>query len=158
MPTVYVLDTNSFRVFGNYYPESFPSFWAEIDTLVGAGMLISCREVSKELELQSPSEHLNNWVDNHSDLFTKPTGDEMEYVTEIFRVEHFRQLIGKKQQLKGLPVADPFLVARGAILGACVVTEEVLKPHAAKVPNICEHFSVRSTNVQGFLLEVGWRF
>ena len=37
----------------------------------------------------------------------------MEYVAQIFRVPHFRQLIGVKQQLKGSPVADPFLVARG---------------------------------------------
>ena len=158
MPTVYVLDTNSIRVFGNYYPESFPSFWTDIDTLIGAGMLLSCKEVKKELELQSPSEHLNTWVDNHSYLFTEPTGDEMKCVKEIFCVKHFQQLIGKKQRLRGLPVADPFLVARGAILSACVVTEEVRKPNAAKVPNICEHFSVRSTNVQGFLIEMGWRF
>ena len=130
MSTTYVLDTNSFRVFGNYYPESFPSFWDEIEKLVADGLLVSCREVAKE----------------------------MEYVAQIFRVPHFRQLIGVKQQLKGSPVADPFLVARGALLGASVVTEETLKPNAAKLPNVCEHFGVRSTNVQGFLVEVGWRF
>jgi hypothetical protein len=67
-------------------------------------------------------------------------------------------MIGVKQQLKGSPVADPFLVARGALLGANFVTEEALKPNAAKLPNVCEHFGVRSTNVQGFLVEVGWRF
>jgi len=70
MPAVFVMDTNSLRVFGNYYPESFPSFWAEIETLVGDEMLMSCKEVAKELELQSPSEHLNKWVGNHPDLFT----------------------------------------------------------------------------------------
>jgi hypothetical protein len=158
MSATYVLDTNSFRVFGNYYPESFPSFWDQIEKLVADGMLVSCREVAKELELQSPTEHLNAWVDGHPDLFFDPTEEEMEYVAQIFRVPHFRQLIGQKQQLKGLPVADPFLVARGAIQGASVVTEETLKPNAAKVPNVCEHFGVRSTNVQGFLVEVGWRF
>ena len=130
MSATRVLDTNSFRVFGNYYPESFPSFWDEIEKLVADGLLVSYREVAKE----------------------------MEYVAQIFRVPHFRQLIGVKQQLKGSPVADPFLVARGALLGASVVTEEALKPNAAKLPNVCEHFGVRSTNVQGFLVEVGWRF
>jgi Domain of unknown function (DUF4411) len=34
MSDAYVLDTNSFRVFGNYYPEIFPSFWEEIERLV----------------------------------------------------------------------------------------------------------------------------
>ena len=158
MSTAYVLDTNSFRVFGNYYPESFPSFWDGIEKLVADGLLVSCREVAKELELQSSSEHLNAWVDSHPHLFLDPTRAEMEYVAQIFRVPHFRQLIGVKQQLKGSPVADPFLVARGALQGASVVTEEALKPNAAKLPNVCEHFGVRSTNVQGFLVEVGWRF
>ena len=158
MSATYVLDTNSFRVFGNYYPESFPSFWDQIEKLVADGLLVSCREVAKELELQSSSEHLNAWADGHRHLFLDPTEAEMEYVAQIFRVPHFRQLIGVKQQLKGSPVADPFLVARGALLGASVVTEEALKPNAAKLPNVCEHFGVRSTNVQGFLVEVGWRF
>jgi hypothetical protein len=158
MSAAYVVDTNSFRVFGNYYPDSFPTFWERIADLVEEGTLISCAEVAKELEVQSPVEHLNVWVDGHPRVFSDPTEQEMEYVARIFRVPHFRQLIGEKQRLRGLPVADPFLVARGALEGACVVTEEALKPNAAKVPNVCEHFGVRSVNAQGFLTEMGWRF
>ncbi len=158
MSASYVLDTNSFHVFGNYYPDSFPTFWENIEDIVADGLLVSCSEVAKELELQSRSEHLNAWVDGHPHVFPDPTEEEMEYVARIFRVPHFGQLIGEKQRLRGLPVADPFLVARGALEGACVVTEEVLKPHAAKVPNVCEHFGVRSTNVKGFLIAMGWRF
>jgi hypothetical protein len=158
VPSVYVLDTNSFRVFGNYYPATFPTFWENLEGLVTASLLTSCSEVAKELELQSPADHLIAWADRHPDVFQEPTEAEMEYVADIFRVVHFRQMIGEKQRLKGLPVADPFLVARGAVNNACVVTEEMLKPNAAKVPNVCEHFGVRSTNAQGFLAEVGWRF
>lgn len=158
MRALYVLDTNSFRVFSNYYPDSFPTFWDYIEGLVEDGQLVSCSEVARELELQSSSEHLNEWVVAHPNVFLEPTEDEMAYVANIFQVAHFRQMIGQKQQLKGLPVADPFLVARGATQDACVVTEEAMKPNAAKVPNVCEHFGVASTNVQGFLLEMGWRF
>ncbi|MHB8792516.1 MAG: PIN domain-containing protein [Thermoleophilia bacterium] len=158
MAGLYVLDTNSFRVFGNYYPESFPSFWDKIAELVTDSRLLSCREVRKELEMQSPTPHLNSWVDEHPEIFTAPTGDEMEFVAEIFRVAHFHQLIGQKQRLKGLPVADPFLIARGATLPGCIITEESFKPHAAQIPNVCEHFGVRCMNVEGFLGEVGWRF
>jgi len=158
MSQLYVFDTNSFRVFGNYYPESFPSFWEQLGVLVTDGRLVSCREVRKELERQSPSAHLNDWVDEHPDLFTEPSGDEMRFVADIFKVKHFRQLIGQKQQLTGAPVADPFLVARGAVLGGRVVTEEALKPNAAKVPNVCSHFGIPCTNVQGFLSELGWRY
>lgn len=158
MPSLYVIDTNSFRVFGNYYPDSFPSFWTEVDALVASGALLSAKEVRKELEFQNTFEHLNDWIQRNQDVFTTPSTEEMAYVAEIFGVPHFRQIIGEKQRLKGLPVADPFIVARARALGACVVSEEEFKPNAAKVPNVCGHFGVRSTNVQGFLAEVGWRF
>ncbi|GAB4287742.1 MAG: DUF4411 family protein [Coriobacteriia bacterium] len=158
MGTTYVFDTNSFRVFGNYYPEAFPSFWERVEELVGAGRITSCREVAKELELQNASEHLGLWCAEHDGLFGDPSADEMAAVARVFNVPHFQQLIGQRQQLKGLPVADPFLVARGVVRNACVVTEEALKPNAAKLPNVCEHFGVRCTNVQGFLSEVGWQF
>lgn len=158
MSDPYVIDTNSLRVFGNYYPESFPSFWEEIANLVDGGRLVSCREVQKEIERQSVSVHLNTWVDDNSHIFSAPISEEMEFVAEIFRVPHFRQLIGLKQQLKGLPVADPFLIARGAQLSGCIVSEETHKPNASKIPNVCEHFGIRCLNVEGFLSEVGWQF
>lgn len=158
MSDTYILDTNSFRVFSNYYPDNFPTFWDNIESLVDSGHLISCLEVSKELEKQNTSVHLSSWIQAHSGIFEMPSEDEMGFVARIFRVPHFRQLIGVKQQLRGLPVADPFLVARGAIINGCVVTEENMKPHAAKIPNVCKHFGVRSTNAHGFLSEVGWSF
>jgi len=86
MSATYVLDTNSFRVFGNYYPESFPSFWDQVEQLAVDGMLVSCSEVAKELNLQSSAEHLIDWVESHPQLFPDPTEAEMEYVAEIFRV------------------------------------------------------------------------
>jgi hypothetical protein len=158
MAATYIFDTNSFRVFGNYYPEAFPSFWMRVEALVEAGRITSCREVAKELELQNAFEHLNLWIADHDGLFTDPSANEMAAVAQVFSVPHFQQLIGQKQQLKGLPVADPFLVARGVVWDACVVTEEAWKPNAAKLPNVCDHFGVKCTNVQGFLSEVGWQF
>ena len=156
--SLYVFDTNSLRVFGNYYPDSFPTFWDQLDHLVTTGLLTSVREVRKELENQNTSEHLEAWINAHEELFTAPSEDEMEVVAEIFRVPHFRQLIGEQQRLKGLPVADPFVVARASILGGIVVTEESIKPHAARIPNVCNHLRVRSTNVKGFLEAQGWKF
>lgn len=155
---MYVFDTNSFRVLGNYYPDVFPSFWVELEKLVAAGEVGSVREVEKELELQNPIEHLIAWCDANKPLFPTPTEEEMHGVADIFAVEHFRQLIGEKQRLRGFPVADPFLISRARAIGAIVVTEEVLKPNAAKIPNVCQHFGVRFMDVRGFLQEQGWRF
>jgi len=155
---LYVFDTSSIRVFGSYYPDSFPSFWQNLATLVESGGFVSCREVHKELEQQSQSKHVNDWAEANKQLFAEPTEEEMAYVAEIFEVEHFRQLIGQKQQLRGYPVADPFVVARAGIRDACVVTEEARKPNAARIPNVCDHFGVSHTTVQGFLGDLGWQF
>lgn len=157
-PPLYVFDTNSLTVFGNYYPDIFPTFWEQVEGLLRDGVIVSCREVRKELDRHCDFAHLLAWADAHPDVFASPTNSEMLFVAEIFKVPHFRQLIGQKQQLRGWPVADPFIIARGAGHDACVITEEERKPNAAKIPNVCDHFGVRHGNVQDFMSELGWRF
>lgn len=39
---LYLFDTNTFRVFGGYYPETFGSFWKYVDDAVAAGLIASC--------------------------------------------------------------------------------------------------------------------
>ncbi len=47
---VYIFDTSSFKVLGNYFPKSFPTVWQKINLLVSEGKLKSVREVLKEVE------------------------------------------------------------------------------------------------------------
>ena len=47
---VYIFDTSSFKVLGNYFPKSFPTVWQKINLLVSEGKLQSVREVLKEVE------------------------------------------------------------------------------------------------------------
>lgn len=155
---MFIIDSNVFRAFGSYYPEAFPTFWTQFDAAVAAADIGSVREVMKEIELQDFSEHVGAWVAANQLVFPAPSEDEMNAVAEIFTVAHFQQMIGEKQRLRGQPVADPFLVARAKCLGGCVVTQEALKPNAAKIPNVCHHFNVDCTDLQGFLRRVGWRF
>jgi hypothetical protein len=82
----------------------------------------------------------------------------MSLVAEIFRIKNFKALLGPTQIARGSPVADPFLVARAKLIGACVVTEEKFKPNAPKIPNVCQHFDVECMDMQGFLREAGWTF
>jgi len=155
---LYLFDTNTIRVFGGYYPETFGTFWKSIDDAVAAGLIASVREVKKEIELQNYSEHVTAWALANDAMFASPTEDEMHAVVEILAVPHFSQLIGEKQRLKGMPVADPFLIARAKVDSACVVTEEKMKPNAAKIPNVCQYFGIECVNLQGFLQQQGWRF
>jgi len=153
----YVFDTNSVSVLRNYYPDQFPSFWKRFHAAVSAGEVISCREVLHELKgLQKG--WLLEWAEAKKAMFRMPSDDETNVVGEIFRVAHFRALVGQEQQLKGTPVADPFVVAAARVFGGCVVTEEALKPNAAKIPNVCEHFGIDCTNLEGFLKYNEWTF
>ena len=154
----YIFDTNSFRVLGNYYPDRFPSFWEQFNEAVRTDSVFSVREVRRELEVQATSQWLSDWVKANSGIFRAPTAEETAFLPNIFQIEHFRALVGEKQRLKGSPVADPFLVACAKVHGGCVVTEEQLKPNAAKIPNVCHHFGVDYCDVEGFLERVGWAF
>lgn len=155
---VYVFDCNSLLELQAYYPETFPSFWRRFDYLVGQGRIVSVAEVRKELDFLAVSEHLIAWAGDNSALFTPPSPQEQQYVGEIFSIPHFVQLVGKRQMERGQPVADPFLVARGRHLGACVISEESHKPNAARIPNVCEHFGVECMKLRGFFEREGWRF
>lgn len=158
MHSHYVFDCNSFNVLSNYYPDHFPSFWAKFEQAIASGRVLSCKEVLNELGRLGRTEWIREWAENSKGLFEPPTPDEGAFVARIFSVEHFRQLVGKKQLLNGYPVADPFIIASAGVRRGCVVTEEEHKPKSAKIPNVCEHFKVHCTNVQGFLTQNGWKF
>jgi len=83
---------------------------------------------------------------------------EAAFVSKIFSVPHFAQLISAKAQMTGQPVADPFLIAAAHECGGTVVTQERLKPNAAKIPNVCQHFGISCMNFEGFLKAEGYSF
>ena len=91
-------------------------------------------------------------------MFLTPGIEEGKFVAEIFKVPHFQQLVGEQQRLLGQYVADPFVVACAAVCNGTVVTEEAVKDNAAKILNVCTHFGLKFTNVQGFLQQKAWKF
>lgn len=153
---VYVLDTNSIRVFGHYYRDSFPSFWENIEELIAEERLTSVRQVEQELEQYNANRHIEEWVDDHESLFVTPSKEVMEGVREIFEVPHFQQMISEKRRLGPKPVADPWVVARAWELDGCVVSEETPKQNSAKIPNVCDHFGVDCCTVKDMLKREGW--
>ena len=154
----YVFDTNSFRELSSYYPEQFPTFWEKFNRTVAVGTIISVREARRELYDQVHHTHLFDWVKDHGDIFLPPSPAEMRFVSEIFSIRHFRMLVSKQDLLTGNLRADPFIIAKAKIINGCVVTEETRRPNAAKIPNVCEHFEVDCTNLQGFMEREGWTF
>lgn len=155
---IYVFDTSSLSRLKHFFPAVFKTIWDGLDALVQSGELISTREVFNEIERGEADPHVNQWLKARKQLFTTPTADEMLFVAQIFQVAHFQSLISEQARLKGLPVADPFVIACAKIRQGTVVTEERLKPNAAKIPNVCTHFGVRCINLEEFMREQGWSF
>jgi hypothetical protein len=144
-------------LFKNFYPTVFPSLWRDFDNLVADGAVLSTREVLREIEDGGPK-NLQQWAADHVELFPAPTAQEAQFVTRIYAVPHFQNNIEGKKLLRGGRVADPFVIARAAIAGATVVTMETLKPHAADIPNICQHFGIRCLSLEDFMKAENWKF
>ncbi|AEA62844.1 PIN domain-containing protein [Burkholderia gladioli] len=164
---IYVFDTSSIRSLQHFYPRVFRSIWDGLEELVSQRRLISTREVQRELERQAVSDDVLKWVKDHAAIFTTPGDDELRFVAEIFRVRHFQALIGQQQSLKGMPVADPFLIECAKVRDGTLVTEEgwarpggplMPKQHAAKIPNVCAHFRIPCIDLEEFMHQQDWRF
>ena len=179
--TVYVFDSGPLiDIFRHYYRDRFPSLWQNFDGMVEDGRITSTREVSNELaghedksanrrkeeqrenskDSEKHEDELAKWCkENRRKVFITPTPEELEIVREIFGVRHFQAMIRKKQRLEGRPVADPFVIARAKCLeNGCVVTKEKHKPNAPQIPNVCDHFGVDWTDLEGFMEREQWRF
>ncbi len=154
---IYVFDSNSFSEMSPYFPDIFPAFWAKFELALANGEILSTREVLLELT-DGPQNHILEWCNNNKSIFEVPNNAELEFVNKIFSINHFRQLISNKSILRGTPVADPFVIARAAILSGTVVSEESYKPNASKIPNLCQHFGIRCIKLGDFLRENGWAF
>jgi hypothetical protein len=155
---MYAFDNSPLSVlFRNYYRKRFPTLWDQFDQLVCDGRLVSTREVKREIDNCSISD-LRTWADANPNIFTTPTAAEAAAVGRIYAVHQFQQNIARQKLLKGGILADPFVVAKAMTDGLTVVTMELFKPNAAKIPNICQHFNVPCLTLEKFMEAEGWEF
>lgn len=144
-------------LFKNFYRGRFPSLWERFDQLVADGRLTSTREVKREIDASSIA-LMRDWADANTPIFTTPTHAEGAAVVQIYKVEHFQQNIEKQKLLRGGVLADPFVIAKAMSANLTVVTMELFKPNAAKIPNICKHFDVACMTLEEFMEAEGWEF
>lgn len=154
---IYVFDSSSFFDLNAFYPTVFPAVWKKLDAAVASGVLVSTREVLAEIEA-GDADTVLNWTKKNKSIFATPAATETAFVAKILAVSHFQQMIGRKAQQRGTPVADPFVIACARVSKGTVVTEERLKPKAAKIPNVCDHFKIPWTILEGFMKAQGWKF
>ncbi len=121
------------------------------------GAITSTREAAREIEDDRVAA-LRDWAKDHKGLFPAPTADEALFVSQIFGVPHFQQVVEQKKLLKGGKNADPFIVARAMVLEATVITMESEPRNGVKIPNICRHFDIPCATLEGFMEIEGWEF
>ncbi len=144
-------------LFRNYYRRQFPSLWERFDSLAAEGRIISTREVYREIQ-DGAVDALREWAEQNQSLFPTPSAEEAAFVARIYSVPHFQQNIEQQKLLKGGRNADPFIIAKAAVEDRTVVTMELPKPNAAKIPNICQHFGVRCLTLEQFMERERWIF
>ncbi len=155
----YIFDTNTLSaIFKHYFFDSFPTFWDKFNQKITSQDVCSVREVYNEIKGFKRGDILEDWIKSRKDFFQEPSVDELKFITEIYTVNHFKFNLEKIKLLKGGAFADPFIIAKAKIENATIVTEEKYKENAAKIPNICNHFSVEFTNLKGFLKFENWVF
>lgn len=148
---MYIFDKNVFISLGHYYPGRFPTIWGRINELVDNGNLCSVREVRREIETNCPFKYIAQWAQDHSHIFMIPTEAELMIVRDIFRSEQYRGLVRRQNIVRGLPVADPFIVAAGKFYEALVITQESPLSGGARIPALCHALEIRCTDLEGFL-------
>ena len=154
----YVFDSGPIStIFRNFYPTVFKTLWENFEALIASGRIVSVREVARELADYS-HEGCREWVAVNGQVFHPPTHAEAEFITQIYSVHHFQQNIEAQKLLKGGRIADPFVIAKAAVERKIVVTTELFKPNATKIPNICQHFCVQVLSLKEFMEAEGWEF
>jgi len=146
---MYLFDTNIFRSLSVFYPESFSAVWDKLNHLASKGGLISVREVYLELIRNCPEQHIEKWATSHKKIFVVPNNTELEYVSRLLKTEENRNLLRHENIIKGLPVADPFIIAVAKNRGATVVTQEIRRL-GAKIPNVCTKEKISCCSLRDF--------
>ena len=154
---VYVFDNNSISILIKHFYESrFPSLWSSIDELVNTGVMVSVREVKRELDTVFEKNPFTDRPTITANFFQVASPEELTLVRAIFSNKTFQDLISRKNILKGAPVADPFIIAKAEFCGGIVVTQEEYKPNGVKIPNVCENRKIACINLEVFMEQQNW--
>lgn len=154
---MYVLDTNVIsHLHKHYYRSRFVSLWKNFDDLVASGKITSTREAYNELQDGAGAD--TEWAKANAKLFATPDAKEGAFVAKIYSLPHFQANIERQKIMRGGRNADAFIIARAFAVGGIVVTKEKLKPHAVKIPNICNFFDVPHLDLEQFMEKEDWTF
>lgn len=161
----YVIDSSSFIELNWRYPiDVFPSLWKNIEGLIKKGLLISPKEVLKELSVMDDS--LKKWATKQKGLFKELNENQIKIVKEILK--KYPSLAKSDNEF---PSADPFIIALAIELKRdaqktltpttkrrIIVTEERLRGQRIKIPFVCQDYGLECMNIIEMCRAEGWKF
>lgn len=101
----YAFDTSPLvHLFKYYYPKRFPTLWEKFDQMIANNEITSTREVFREISEREDT--LHDWAKNNKGIFVIPNSAEAMFVSEIYKIAHFRDNIEKQKLYKGGKNAD----------------------------------------------------
>jgi Domain of unknown function (DUF4411) len=144
----YWVDANSF-IWGSRDPYPMPgamAYWAWFESMVDKGKIISHWKAIKEVtDGEGKGQHqeqIVSWVKTRKSKLVEPTPDSEEcqkLVGELCQYSY--QNFGPVKTVEFTKGADLFLIARAALDGGAVVTQESEKK-LVRIPTVCAHFGV----------------
>lgn len=145
----YVLDTSALIDLKNEYPQAaFPSLWQRIEELCDKGVIISVREVRREIE--RGSDQLVLWVKARPTMFKMPSVEEAILVGTL-QDDHPSWVDPAGTN----PDADPFVVAAAKCQDLIIITHE--KPN--KLLRVAaKRLELRCLRIAELVAEEGWQF
>ena len=136
----------------SYPRDVFPTFWAQLESLVGDNRVLAPRDVY--LEVRKISDAAGDWVSSHREIFVATDLDLQNQVAEVLaRYPGMIDVSGRAN------AADPFIVALARLRGLTVVTQE--RPGSAqspKIPYVCKGLGLPCVNLIQFMRAEGWTF
>ncbi|MBL7147424.1 MAG: DUF4411 family protein [Nanoarchaeota archaeon] len=161
----YVIDASSLIEFNRRYPiDVFPNLWKNVETLINMGLLISPKEVFKEIARGDDS--LKEWAKKQKKLFKELDESQIKIVKEILK-----KYPSLAKPDKDGPQADPFVIGLAIVLGKdpqktltptikkrVIVTEEQLRGNKVKIPFVCQIYGIDCINIVEMFRTEGWKF
>ena len=106
MSPIYITDTSAWINLSQNYPRNvFSSLWNNMERLIKKNLVLSPKQVFKEIE-QGADDELTNWCKKHRKMFLDSTAEIIRYASEII-IQH----PGLVNPYATREVADPFIIA-----------------------------------------------
>ena len=161
----YVIDTSSLIELNRRYPiDVFPSLWKNVEGLIAKNLLISHKEVLKEICQMYDA--LKKWAQKQKKLFREITPKQIEIVEDILK--KYPSLAKSDNESAA---ADPFVIALAVELSGetqksffekthIIVTEEKLRGTRVRIPLVSKDYDKikKCINIIEMCRIEGWQF